>query len=90
MKYVIITAGCIINDEMRRGIPILIPNGDVIHCIPLYPTILEDRNRLTTGTVFLRGTCIGGGVIQWRAHHICEGNGCTAREHGIGVLSIWP
>lgn len=57
----IITASCIINDETRCGIPpILILNGDFVHCIPLYPTILEDRNRLTIGMVFLRGTCIGG------------------------------
>lgn len=54
------------------GIPILIPNGDFVHCIPLYPTILEDGNRAMTRLVFPRGTCIG-------FHIICPGNECAGK-----------
>lgn len=87
-KCVIITAGCFIDDETRRGTPISIPKGDVIQCIPLYPTILEDGNRLTTGMAILREICIGtctSGVVN-----IFEGNEGTGLEHGIGVWSVWP
>lgn len=67
-KCVIITAGCFIDDETRRGTPIFIPNGDVVHCIPLYPTILEDGNRLTTGMAIFKGN-MHRNLYKWRGQH---------------------